>query len=89
MENVEQYKSRWALTSGRLEYVSDGQTGKNSPFASYFIKYLQDNQKKKVPVSELVNYVKSAVGNNSEQQPVGNPLKSVGDEGGEFIFYLK
>ncbi len=89
VENVEQYKSRWALTSGRLEYVSDGQAGKNSPFAGYFLKYLKENQKKKFPVSELVLYVKNAVGNNSEQQPIGNPLKSVGDEGGEFIFYLK
>jgi hypothetical protein len=30
-----------------------------------------------------------AVANNSEQTPEGNPLKDVGDEGGEFIFYRK
>ncbi len=89
VENVEQYKSRWALTSGRLEFVSDGREGKNSPFAQYFIKFLQENQKAKVPVSELVNYVKVSVANNSDQTPIGSHLKNVGDEGGEFIFYLK
>ena len=89
VENVEQYKSRWALTSGRLEFVSDGDAGVNSPFASYFIKFLRENKKTKVPVTELIQYVKVAVSNNSEQTPMGNPLKNVGDEGGEFVFYLK
>ncbi|MFH0893623.1 MAG: hypothetical protein V2A54_04215 [Bacteroidota bacterium] len=89
VENVEQYKSRWALTSGRLEAVSDGSSGTNSPFASYFMKFLRDNNKKEVAVSEIIQYVKTSVANNSEQTPVGSPLKNVGDEGGEFIFRLK
>ncbi len=89
IENVENVKSRWGLTSGRLEYVSDGQMGKNSPFCTYFLKYLESNQKKKFPVSEIVQYVKTSVSNNSDQTPVGNPLSKVGDEGGEFVFYLK
>lgn len=87
VENVEKYKSRWALTSGRLEFVSDGNYGKrNSPFTSYFLKYLKTNEKEQVPVSELIQYVKVAVSNNSDQTPIGSPLKNVGDEGGEFIF---
>ena len=89
IDNVEKFKSRWGLTSGRLEVVSDGQTGKNSPFASYFIKFLTENAKIQFSVSELIQYVKIAVSNNSEQTPIGSPLKNVGDEGGEFIFYLK
>ena len=89
VENVEQFKSRRCLTSGRLEYVSDGNAGKNSPFAAYFIKFLQDNTKKKVACSELEQYVKTSVGNNSEQTPLGNAMKNAGDEGGEFVFYLK
>lgn len=89
VENVEQYRSRWALTSGRLEFVSDGSEGKNSPFAQYFIKFLKENNKIKVPVSELVNFVKVSVANNSDQTPIGSHLKNVGDEGGEFVFYLK
>ncbi|NVO03175.1 MAG: caspase family protein [Bacteroidetes bacterium] len=89
IDNVEKFKSRWGLTSGRLEVVSDGQTGKNSPFASYFIKFLTENTKTQFSVSELIQYVKIAVSNNSDQTPIGSPLKNVGDEGGEFIFYLK
>jgi WD40 repeat protein len=87
VENVEKYRSRWALTSGRLEYVSDGNYGqRNSPFTSYFLKYLETNDKEEVPVSEVIQYVKVAVSNNSDQTPIGSPLKNVGDEGGEFIF---
>jgi len=89
IDNVEKYKSRWGLTSGRLEVVSDGTSGNNSPFASYFLKFLKDNTKKQFPCSEIIQFVKVAVANNSEQTPIGSPLKNVGDEGGEFIFYLK
>jgi WD40 repeat protein len=89
LENVTQFKSRWALTSGRYEVVSDGLEGKNSPFAEYFIKYLKENNKPKFAVSEIVGYVKQAVSNNAEQTPWGNAIRNAGDEGGEFIFELK
>ena len=88
IENVEKYKSRWGLASGRLETVSDGSYGKNSPFANCFIKYLEDNDKEKVTVTELIQYVKVNVSEISDQTPIGNPLKMLGDEGGEFVFYL-
>lgn len=87
VENVEKYKSRWALASGRLESVSDGAIGENSPFARTLIDYLENNQKEKLPVSELVQYVKVQVSEINQQTPLGNPLKNLGDEGGEFIFY--
>ena len=89
IENVEQLKSRWALTSGRLEYVSDGSAGQHSPFAKVLIDYLKDTRKQRFPVSELVQHVKVETANTSSQTPIGNPLKSIGDEGGEFIFYKK
>jgi hypothetical protein len=89
LDNVTQFRSRWALTSGRYEEVSDGLEGKNSPFASYFIKYLNENSKDRFAVSELVNYVKQAVSNNADQTPWGNAIRNAGDEGGEFIFELK
>ena len=38
--------------------------------------------------SELAQYVKITVANNSEQTPIGNPLRNVGDKGGEFVFKL-
>jgi WD40 repeat protein len=89
VDNVEKFRSRWALTSGRLEFVSDGEVGKNSPFAAYLIKFLKANTKPRFTVSELVEFVKQSVGNNSEQLPEGKHMKNVGDEGGEFVFYLK
>lgn len=88
-ENVEKFKSRWGLVSGRLEVVSDGALGDNSPFAKNFIGYLKENQKEKFAASELIQYVKIKVAETSNQTPLGNPLKNAGDEGGEFIFYKK
>lgn len=89
IDNVEKYRSRWGFASGRLELVSDGTIGESSPFATYFLKFLTQNQKKRFAISELIQYVKVAVSNNASQTPIGHPLKNVGDEGGEFVFYLK
>lgn len=89
IDNVERYRSRWGFASGRLEFVSDGGVGESSPFATYFLKFLTDNKKKRFPASELIQFVKIAVSNNANQTPIGHPLKNVGDEGGEFVFYLK
>ena len=89
VENVEKYKSRWGLASGRLETVSDGAYGDNSPFADAMIDFLKNNEKDKITVSELVQYVKMTVADKANQTPIGNPLKSLGDEGGEFVFYKK
>ncbi|HEY5692610.1 MAG TPA: caspase family protein [Cyclobacteriaceae bacterium] len=88
-ENVEQYRSRWGLASGRLEVVSDGTEGNNSPFARNFISFLKNNPKDKIAVSELVQHVKMQVAEETDQTPIGNPLKGAGDEGGEFVFYKK
>jgi hypothetical protein len=88
-ESVEKYKSRWCLASGRLEVVSDGQLGANSPFAKTLIDYLNDNEKEALAVSELVTDVKIKVAEQASQTPIGSPLKNIGDEGGEFIFRLK
>ncbi len=88
-ENVEKFRSRWGFASGRLEVVSDGQLGDNSPFARNFIQFLRENQKEKFAVSELIQYVKLKVAETTNQTPLGNPLRNAGDEGGEFIFYKK
>lgn len=86
---VDKHRSRWALTSGRLEVVSDGQRGLNSPFASYLLKYLREEGTPPFAVSDLVQYVKKATANNAEQTPLGGSLQGVNDEGGEFVFYPK
>ena len=88
-ENVEKFKSRWGLASGRLEFVSDGALGTNSPFSQGIIQFLMTNKQAKVPVSDMVQYVKKKVAETTDQTPVGNPLKVAGDEGGEFIFYRR
>lgn len=89
-DNVEKFKSRWGLASGRLEVVSDGSLAdKNSPFAKRFLEFLRNNQKEKFTVSELVQYVKTQVAEETNQTPMGNPLKALGDEGGEMVFYKK
>ena len=87
VENVERFRSRWGLTSGRLEVVSDGNQGSNSPFARHFMDFLNKNSDRNFAVSELVQYVKIKTAEESDQTPLGNPIKSLGDEGGEFIFY--
>lgn len=90
LENAYQMKSRWGLSSGNLEFVSDGnEEDANSPFAKYLLSYLRENIKDKLLVSELIQYVKVAVADNTNQQPVGAPLKGVGNEGGEFVFHLR
>ena len=86
VDKMEQIQSRWGLSSGNLEYVSDGKEGENSPFAHYVLKFLKENLKDKFAVSEMIQYVKTAVADNTEQTPVGNPLRGVGNEGGEFVF---
>ena len=88
-DHVEKLRSRWGLASGRLEYVSDGASGQNSPFAQSFFEFLANTSEMKVPVSDLVQYVKKKVAETTDQAPVGNPLKGVGDDGGEFVFYRR
>jgi WD40 repeat protein len=88
-DNVEKFKSRWGLASGRLETVSDGEMGNNSPFAKRVIQFLRENEKDKFAISELIQYVKTQVAEDTNQTPIGNPLKALGDEGGELVFYKK
>jgi len=88
-DRIEKFKSRWGLASGRLEVVSDGQIGTNSPFASVLIDYLKNDSKEQFAISELVQYVKMKVSEQSNQTPIGNPLRITGEEGGEFVFRRK
>ncbi len=88
-DNVEKFKSRWGLASGRLETVSDGEIGSNSPFAKRVIQFLRENEKDKFAISEMIQYVKTQVAEDTNQTPIGNPLKALGDEGGELVFYKK
>ena len=73
---------RWGVASGKLEEVSDGSAGKNNPFAQNLLTFLRTNTFDKVAIYEIVQYVKTKVPVGTQQTPIGNPLKNVGDEGG-------
>jgi len=87
-ERVERYPSRWGLTSGRSEIVSDGEPGVNSPFASSIL-YLLKNNRKQLGVQELCAYVIESVISTAIQTPIGEPLIVPGHKGGQFVFRLK
>ncbi|MCB9235156.1 MAG: caspase family protein [Bacteroidia bacterium] len=88
-DRVEGIPSRWGIASGRNEPVSDGGGQSNSPFTENLLYFLRNNAGDTLPVSRLIQQVKEAVANNSDQTPQGSPLQDVGDKGGEFVFRKK
>lgn len=82
-------QSRWAMTSGRVELVYDGNEGENSPFARSLIYELKNNEKGMLRFSELGNIVTNLTNRNSDQTPSCNYLRNVNDMNGEFSFILK
>ena len=80
--------SRWGLTAGRNEIVSDGKPGDNSPFAESLL-YRLKNTDKPIGVAELCAHVTEYVQANSNQTPIGEPLKVEGHKNGQFVFHLK
>jgi Caspase domain len=75
LANLEKDPSRWVLTSGQTEKVSDGFPGMNSPFASELISYVSA-QKKSFAVSSLKTHLASTVPplTSIKQQPDGGPI---------------
>ncbi|MCB9350188.1 MAG: caspase family protein [Lewinellaceae bacterium] len=88
-DRLESLPSRWLLTAGRKEVVSDGWEGGHSPFAKAVLWHLNNNKEPRLRVSQFCNDVVVAVGNNADQLPRGAALQNVGDMGGEFMFRLK
>lgn len=85
-----QLSSRQAITSGGLEPVSDAGFGGNSVFSHFFISALKDNKKPHFIPSDLFPTVKAGVAQNAEQFPQLGGLYGVGgQEGGEYVFFLK
>ena len=81
-------QSRWALTSGRNEIVSDGVPGKHSPFANALLNVLRKaNQDLIIP--NLCYSVVEKVASNANQVPKTNPLHVQGNQGGQMVLYLR
>lgn len=85
---LETEPSRWGLTSGRNEIVSDGEPNKNSPFAGKLLDLLSKNEKP-LGAAELCAKMMEIVAANAKQTPRGEPLKIKGHDGGQFFFHLK
>ncbi len=81
-------KSRWGMTSGNFTPVSDSGTGGHSIFAYQLLKALKENSKPYLSTQELYTGFARIVANNSDQTPMCRPIKSTGDQGGEFVFIM-
>lgn len=88
-QQVNKLPSRKAITSGGIEPVMDGGRDGHSVFTYYLLKTLESNNSKLLDASQLYEYLKIPVINNSEQTPSFAPIKNSGDEGGQFLFILK
>ena len=88
-DKLDKIPSKWAITSGRLEVVSDGNPGENSPFADALIKILNDVSHDSISISEMSNRIVADVAEKVDQIPRGEPLQAYGHKGGEFIFRKK
>lgn len=86
---LDEIASRWLLTAGRNEVVSDGKPGNHSPFADNVIYFLENNQEPSLSVTALISRVVNAVIHNARQTPRGEPLQDTGHRGGQFYFYRK
>lgn len=86
-ERLESQPSRWLLTSGQNEVVSDGRPGDHSPFAASILSYLKHNQASSIPVTSLISNVIETTIFNAYQTPRGEPIRNVGHEGGQFFFH--
>ncbi|MEL7120204.1 MAG: caspase family protein [Bacteroidota bacterium] len=81
------FPSRFLLTAGRNEVVSDG--GKNSPFAEALLTYLKRSSDPQFNMVSISNHVKAAVMNNTQQTPSFGVIHGAGDQQGSFYFRKK
>ena len=88
-DRVDKIPSRYAISAGNIELVSDGIAGNHSPFANAVINFLKNNQLDRVPVSHLFLEVRKLTTYNAKQTPLGGPLFGMNNQGGEFVFRLR
>ncbi|MGO4878792.1 caspase family protein [Pedobacter psychrotolerans] len=85
--SLDNYKSRWILTSGR-EITYCGSSGENSYFGESLISLL-GNSDENLRVGTIIEHVKENFKANILQQPQGYPLLDRNHDRGEFTFKLK
>lgn len=85
--SLDNYKSRWVLTSGR-EKTYCGSQGENSFFGEAIISIL-GNSDVDLRAGTIIEYVKEKFKSNVFQQPQGYPLMDRNHDRGEFVFKLK
>lgn len=80
--------SRWGLTSGKREVVSDGPPGHHSPFAAALLDVLEKAEQPP-SVMYICHMVLEKVQANEMQTPMGSPLAVKGHQGGQFVFHFR
>lgn len=85
--SLDNYSSRWVLTSGREETYC-GSVGENSFFGEALISLL-GNSDENLRVGSIIEHIKEKFKVNILQQPQGYPLLDKNHDNGEFIFKLK
>ncbi len=89
IESLEKRKSRFAITSGSIEKVKDGNIGESSPFNKVLCEVLIDNNLPEIPIDVVANQVILKFPKKLVQTPRSGILNGLGHEGGSFIFRLK
>ncbi len=87
-QNWDNDPSRYVFISGK-GVVSDGEKGKNSPFAAGILKHLRNNEAEALNIVSLADQVTKEIQFNYEQQAEISPLFQAGHGGGQFIFFKK
>ena len=82
----EENKSRWVISAGINEIVSDGAPGMNSPFFET-INYRLNNIDDNIKVSELIDFVIESVPVFASQPAFGGRIKDL-DEGGNYTLKI-
>ena len=85
---VDTEPSRWGLTSGKKEIVSDGQSGKHSPFATALLDVLT-KATEPPSVMQICTLVLEKVAANALQTPMGSALAVPGHQGGQMVLYFR
>ncbi|MNK63173.1 Caspase domain protein [compost metagenome] len=81
-------KSRWVISSGGEEKVSDGLPNEHSPFGKKIFDFLNKNDNESSSVSELFNYIQLLISSRNNQKPQCNYIDGVGHNDGELVFTI-